>query len=422
MNKAALSKNQLRAVVIFSFSVFFIFYKYVLEVSPSVIGANIMRHYNIHATELGNIAACYYYAYFVMQIPMGLLLDRFGPRLVMSLSILLCVLGTGIMALSEQLVLFGVGRFMVGMGAAVSIIGAFKLLTLWFPARRFALLAGLTMSFGVLGAVFGGGPFSDLVLLVSWRHALLDLALVGLIFSILFFIMVRDNGPYVLKAAHSHQHVSAWQGLLRVVKCKQSWILSLYSGLSFAPITAFGGLWGEPYLQVTFGLNQHDAAQVASMVFLGFGLGSPLAGWLSDYIGRRKPCMIAGSLLSLGVLLWVVLSPGLSLAHLYILLFLFGFFTSGFIVSFSMMREINPIIYAAIALGLMNGFNAGFSAVADPILGHLLDVFHHGKAVLTPSAYDFASFHYAMFSLVAYVVLAVVVLLFIKETYCQQSE
>lgn len=404
--------------LIFSLGVTFIFYKYLLEVSPSVIGADLMRIFSLNGAQLGNLAACYFYAYLLMQIPMGILLDRYGPRRVMTVSIALCALGTLILAKAHLLRIAELGRFVTGIGAAVAAIGCLKLITLWFKPKRFALLTGLMMSVGMLGAVGGEAPLSMAINAVGWRNALLYGAIIGFGLTILFGFIVRDAGYYKPLSPSEKQNTRFWHGLVDVLKRKQTWILSLYSGLAFAPIAVFGGLWGVPYLQAAFGFSRTAAAEAVSLVFIGFAVGSPLMGWLSDQLGRRLPLMLGGTFLALITISIVLYWPHLSLTTANILLFVFGFFISTFLLCFSMVREINQLIFAATALGFMNAFNAAIGAVSDPLIGGILDIGWRGKMVHGIRLFSIQNYHIAMLVIPIYLIIALVLTPLIKETHC----
>ena len=172
----------------------FYFYKSLLEVSPSVMHGVWMKEFNITATQLGNLAAIYFWAYLIMQIPMGIFTDRFGPRRVTTIAIFLCALGTAILMASHTLFTASVGRFVTGLGASVAAIGCFKLTTLWFPPRRFPTLAGLMMTIGMIGAIGGEAPLSISMDWIGWRNSLLYIAVIGF----LFYMLNQLFGPITL--------------------------------------------------------------------------------------------------------------------------------------------------------------------------------------------------------------------------------
>src|SRR5580698_1114958 len=168
------------AWVIWLLSALFMFYKYALEVSPSVMTNTLMSTFKISGAALGNLAACYFYAYLLLQIPAGFLLDKIGPRKVTTLAIALCALGSLVFSKADTLLVAGIGRFLTGTGAAFAAVNCLKLIANWFPFRYFAFMAGLMMSVGMLGAVGGQAPLAAFIEAFDWRHAMEIIGLAGL--------------------------------------------------------------------------------------------------------------------------------------------------------------------------------------------------------------------------------------------------
>ncbi|HSW70491.1 MAG TPA: MFS transporter, partial [Gammaproteobacteria bacterium] len=210
-----------------------------------------------------------------------------------------------------------------------------------------------------------------------------------------------------------------WQKLLSIFQNKQAWLLSLYSGLAFAPVSVFGGLWGFPFLQQAYHLNASQAAFAISWIFIGFAAGAPFFGWFSDYIGRRKPILFIGTCSALICLLLVLYLTSLPLAWLSTLLFIFGFGASGFFASFAMIHEMFSAVLAATVLGFMNTFDSICEALSEPLVGALLDLTWRGKVSQGVHQFSTAGYHQALFVLPAYLLAALVVLWRIKETYCK---
>jgi len=410
------NKTSARALVIFSLAVSFLFYKYLIEVSPSIMTHRLMAFFKINAVHLGNIAASYYYIYFIMQLPMGILLDRLGPRKVMTTCIILCALGTLIFAYSQTFIIACGGRFLTGLGASVAAIGTLKLITLWFNRKYFALMTGLMMTIGMLGAVFGEAPLSLAVDHFNWHNTLLFLSLIGFLLTIIFGLVVSDKAPFATQPSKVHTP-SLWQGLKCVLSKPQTWWLSLYSGFAFAPITAFGGLWGVPFLEKNYVLSHTQAAFSASLIFIGFAIGAPLFGFLSERHSKRKPLMTLGTIIAFIILSIIIFGHIHSLVLMQFLLLSFGTSLAGFLLCFSMVREVNPLILAGTVLGFMNAFDAAMSAITDPLIGYILD---YGKKapIETFSTYDFTA---GITTLLVYLGIAVVLLIKLKETHCQQQ-
>lgn len=411
-----------RAWVIWLLSALFMFYKYALEVSPSVMTGTLMSTFEINGTQLGNLAACYFYAYLILQIPAGLLLDRFGPRKVTTLAIALCAFGSLLFAQSNSFFFAAVGRFLTGMGAAFGAVNCLKLIANWFPLKRFAFMTGLMMTVAMLGAVGGQAPLAAFIEATEWRHAMEIIGGGGLILALLFWIIVRDKAPDHVKEHNLvSKKISLIDSLKQIFQNRQAWWLSVYSGFAFAPVMVFGGLWGVAFTAEAYDISQNIAAQSVSLIFIGFAVGAPVFGWFSDWIGRRHIVMFWGTLLSLLTITIVVYAPGISLSFLSFLLFFFGFCISSFLLCFTMIREITLAILAATAIGFMNAFDALFGAFSDPLTGKFLDMCWDGKIVDGARVFSVSAYKAAFITLPVYLLISLLTLFKIKETYCKPS-
>ncbi len=412
-----------RAWSIWLLSALFMFYKYALEVSPSVMTGTLMKTFDITGMELGNLAACYFYAYLLLQIPAGLLLDRFGPRKTTTLAIALCAIGTLIFASAESLLVAGIGRFLTGVGAAFAAVNCLKLIANWFPFRHFAFMAGLMMTVAMLGAVGGQAPLAAFIQKMQWRHAIEIIGILGLILSGVFWIVIRDKSPdYEKQNPIISTKISLLNSLKQVLKNPQTWLLSAYSGFAFAPVMVFGGLWGVSFLSESFGVSQNISAQMVSLIFIGFAVGAPFFGWFSDWLGRRRVVMLWGTIVAFLALSLVIYAPGISIFAPAFLLFIFGFSISSFLLCFTMIREINLPILAATAIGFMNAFDALLGAFSDPLTGYLLDSVWDGKLIEGVRIFSVGSYKMAFLILPTYLILSLYMVLKIKETHCKSLD
>ena len=414
-NMSTKSKNLARAWIIWLLSALFMFYKFVLEVSPSVMTNTLMSAFDISGVQLGNFAACYFYAYLLLQIPAGLLLDRFGPRKVTPIAIAVCAAGAFLFAGAETLFVACAGRFLIGVGAAFGAVNAFKLIANWFPHKQFAFMSGLMITVAMLGAVGGQAPLAAFIAAVEWRHAIEVLAVIGLALAVVFYLIVRDESPTLHEAPIKELSFSS--NLKQIFKRKETWWISLYSGFAFAPVMVFGGLWGVAFTSQSYGLSSDMAAQAVSLIFIGFAVGCPIFGWFSDWIERRKIVVFWGTLVSLICISLVVYAPSHSHSLLMAALFVFGFAISSYALSFTMIREIVSPKLAASAVGFMNAFNALFGAFSDPLTGKLLDVTWDGKMVDGARFFSLESYEFALAALPIYLIISLLILFFVRETY-----
>jgi len=407
--------------IIWTVAAGFFFYKYLVQVSPSVMTADLMKAFQVNGAGLGNLSAFYFYAYLLMQIPVGIMLDRYSPRLITTCAIFICSASTFVFSMSNTLWLASISRALMGAGAAFAAVSCFKLASVWFAPKRFAFVSGMFMTAAMLGAVFGQMPLSLLVQQVGWRQALVVISALGLALCVIYALIVRDK-PVPRGVPDKKRHQNIGQLLKHIVTNRQAWFLSLYSGFAFAPVSVFGGLWGVPFLQEAYQLTRTDAAFAVSCIFIGFAVGAPFLGWLSDHMGRRKPILYMGTLLAIFCLSVVIYSQHLSLASLVVFLFLFGFGSSGFFTSFAMIRELFPIVLAATVLGIMNTFDSVCEALYEPLVGAFLDWTWEGASLNGVHHFSLHGYHLSLVLLPLSLLLALVTLFLIKETYCHSNE
>ena len=397
------------------------FYKYAIEVSPSVMTGTLMRAFHINAVDLGNLTASYFYAYLLLQIPAGLLLDRFGPRKTTTLAIVLCSTGSLVFAHAPSFIIACIGRFLTGVGAAFAVVNCLKLIANWFPKNRFALMAGLMMTMAMLGAVGGQAPLSDFIEKVEWRKATEILALVGFALALLFWLVVRDRAKEDTEKHIVPTHLPFRMSLQHIFKNPQSWWLSIYSGFAFAPVMVVGGLWGVSFIQEAFSTSSHLGAQMVSLIFIGFAFGSPFFGYLSDRIGKRRSVMAWGTLAAFASISAVIYLPILPTILAGLLLFAFGFSISSFLLCFTMIREINLPMLAATAIGFMNAFDALLGALSDPLAGKILDMQWDGLLVNGAMVFSAEVYRTAFLIIPLYLVISLLTLLKVKESYTQNA-
>jgi MFS family permease len=241
----------------------------------------------------------------------------------------------------------------------------------------------------------------------------------GIIGALLFLLIVHDQPKQSKeeKVLERLRHGFEWREVWAVLKNPQNWILTFYSGLCFTPVAVFGGLWGTPFLQAGYGFDNTTAAWYISMIFIGLGFGSPALGLLSDKLNTRKTVMLLGSILALAsilVVIYVHLSPWL----LASCLFIFGFSTGSFMLSFALARDINKLALAATAVSLINTGDGILGSFTEPMIGRFLDV-HSGLSNTT--TFSLVDYHYALIPLPIYVLVGLLLVLCLKERAPKQQ-
>lgn len=424
------------AWVVVAMNALFLFYKYVLQVSPSVMTDDLMRQFHVHGAGLGNLAATYFYTYLVTQLFAGPLLDRYSPRLFTAGAVLLCALGMLGFAHADSLATAQLCRGLVGVGAAFATVSYLKLAANWFSAKRYATVAGLLASAVGVGALAGETPLAMMVQHLGWRSTLTHCGWLGVAVALLYLVFVRNkpqtkaqaaatNDTGMTETSHSKQHSASlrvsWKSMLELLKNKRNWLLTFYSGLAFSPLAVWGGLWGTPFLQVAHHLNKTQAAQFVTLAFVGLGLGAPLFGWLSDHLNKRLSVMSAGTVLSALALLVAVYYSGHNMLLLATAVFLFGFGTGSFMLGFAVGKEMNSLALAACMVAMVNSGDALFGAVTEPLVGRLLDSNWGGKVVNGVHYFSTHDYHLAFSLLPVYLAASLVFAYLLKRSDTPQA-
>lgn len=391
----------------------FFFYAWVLRVAPSVMIEELMRDFAVGAAVLGHLSAAYFYGYAGMQIPVGMLLDRLGPRRLMTTAAFVCAGGCVLFATGETLATVIAGRLLIGASAAFSLVGAMAIAGQWFRSDRFALLSGLAMAAGMAGGVFGQAPLRLAMEATDWRTTMLLLAVGGTALAAAIWVTVRDKHRGEPGAAN------VFSGLGTVVRDRQTWLVAIVGLGTSAPLLAFAGLWGVPFLETAYGLQRTSAATLTSTIIAGWGAGAPLFGWLSDRIGRRRVPLMIGLILETAALAALIYVPGLPAVAVAGLCFLVGFFGSSQIICFALVRENHSAGLSGTAIGFLNGMVTGAGALFQPMVGLLLDFAWKGGTSLGARVYDADDYRLAFLSLVVCCLAGFVCLLGVRETYCR---
>ena len=412
--------------LICSIGMLFYCYNYFLRVSPSVMQPDLMQSLHITAYQFGALAGLYYWAYTPMQIPAGMIYDRFGARMVQFFACLTAVLGVGIFISADTLFMASVGRFLIGLGTAFAYIGVLKLASIWLPPNRFATIAGLTTAFGMLSAIFSDKYLTAFVQTIGYRNALHIALVIGVALSALILIGMRSKPKNQLAhqtEIYQHKPMSFTQllGALRIILTNpQMWIIGLIGCLFYLPASVFLDLWGIPYLKAVYQLTPEQAASVVSCTFIGWIIAGPSIGAISDKIKRRRLPLLISGVMSMGLLATVFYIPALTLNTLYVLFFFLGIFCGAHPLCFALGKENCPNEISGTAVAVTNTLIMLGGLIFQPLVGKLLD--KHAINVTMQNGipiYSASDYTYALSVIPIGLIFTIILTLLLKETYCQ---
>lgn len=394
------------------------------RVAPAVMTDELMRTFSIGAAAMGNLSAFYFYSYVLMQIPTGIIADRWGPRRLLTAGALVAGVGGVFFALAPSLGWAYLGRFLIGASVAVAWIGLLKVTSDWFPPQLFAMVTGVGLLSGILGAVGAGPPLRLLMDQAHWRTVMLAVAAATLVVAAGVWAVVRDSPSQKGFADYPHTgrgkaQRPALAGLVEVLRFRNAWLLFVIPGGFVGAILTFSGLWGVPFLTTQYGMSTARASMLTSIQLTSWALASPLFGWFSDRLGRRKPLYLAGGLIALGAWCTLVYLPNLPLPVVAGLLVVTGCASGAMIVSFAFAKESVPTDLAGTVSGLVNmGVMLG-PMVLQPLVGWMLDACWAGSLVAGVRCYDATAYRAGFSLMLGWLALSLLLLLFTRETRCR---
>jgi MFS family permease len=398
------------------------------RLAPAVMTRELMRDFDISAAALGNLSGFYFYSYWLMQIPTGVLVDSWGARRLLTFGALGSAAGAVLFALSGSMTWACLGRLLIGGCVSVAYVVALKLAVNWFPTGYFSMISGLGLLAGILGAVTAGVPLRLLVDGFGWRPVMLATAAASGLLAAVTWVIVRDDPrergyrSYAISVTRPEVpvRVSAWAGIGQVFRYANTWLLFFIPAGLVGSVLTFCGLWGVPYLTTHYGLSTAQAAFLTSLLMVCWAAASPVFGWLSDRLGRRKPLMILGHILAAVGWALLLFAPGLSPGQLAALTAAIGLCSASFIICWSLAKESVPVNLSGTISGVINmGIMLG-ATVLQPAVGWMLDRCWEGAVLDGVRLYSLDAYQAGFGLMMAWILIALVLLCFTRETFGRQ--
>ena len=384
------------------------FYQYALRSAPAVMMPELSDAFGISALGVASMAGLFYYGYSPFSLIAGVAMDRLGPRSVVPIGAAVVGLGALLFA-SGGVETASVGRFLQGAGGVFALIGAAYIATQNFPASRAATLIGATQMFGMAGGSAGQFVVGPMIAGgIVWSTFWAGMGVVGLVIAVLLFLLLPKREPGAQRADDDWLR-GAGRALATVFRNPQSLLCGFIAGLLFIPTTILDMTWGVRYLQDAQSFDYTEAVIRSAMVPMGWIIGCPLLGFISDRLGRRKPVIVAGAVVLLGCVTWILYGPADVLPP-YVLGLVTGIASGAAMLPYTVIKEANAPNLAGTATGVVNFLNFTFSALLGPVFGRLL----LGAAAGAQLAHEHyqAAFRPMLFG----IALAIVLALLLKET------
>lgn len=397
-------------------------FNYFLRSSPSVMQNDLIQTLGLSATQFGTLISFYYFAYTPMQIPAGMIYDKFGARFVLFFACVTAVLGLGLFVAADSFGLACAGRFFIGLGTAFAYIGVLKLASIWLSPSRFAAVAGLTTAIGMSSAALSQKYLAKVVELFGYKSILHMAVPIGIALCFLILFALRSRPKQSVNATNTMQtpmSIAQLFGALRnIFSNPQMWIIGIIGCMLYLPSIVLLDVYGISYFKAAHQITAEQAANVSALTFLGWIIGGPVIGIISDKIKRRRLPLVITSAIT-AVLLYVIFYyPALTINQLCNIAFIAGICCGAHPLCFALAKENNPPQMAGTSVAVTNMFIMLGGMIFPPIVGKLLDMHTTSPLLNGIHVYSASDYTFALSIVPLGIVVGTLLSMLLKETHC----
>jgi len=271
-------------------------YQYILGVIPSVMLEDIMKQFGMNSAVFGQFSGAYYIGYSLIHIPIGILMDKYGPRKIIPACVLFSAIGTLPIVFATECAYPILGRIITGIGSSAAILGLFKIIRMAFDEERFTKMLSFSVTIGLLGAIYGGRPVGYLCSVFMYKSVVAALAAVGIFLAIAAYCIIPDT------EANESVQESMFSHIRSVIFNAKTMIICFSAGLMVGPLEGFADIWGPKFLVEVYGIDSAMAGWLTSMIFIGMCFGSPVLNFIAEKIVKdHLKTVIFSGIIMLGI-------------------------------------------------------------------------------------------------------------------------
>lgn len=381
--------------IMWSLPLSFFLYQFVLRLWPSLMMQQIMQQFNIDATNFGFLVSTYYYGYALVQIPLAILLDRYGPRLVLSVCAIACGLATCLFTITDQWVIALLSRFFIGAGSAGGFLATSKVISQWFPKEHYGKMVGFSFSIGLMGAVYGGKPTSLLVNTWGGEPVALVLAFLSLAIGVFAYLFLRSPRCEIMLTEPEKNFLQV-SSLKRLILSPSLVLLALANLLMVGALEGFADVWGVNYLMTTYGMNKAASAECTSFIFIGMLFGGPILAFLSKKFGNYQIISSCGVGFTILLSYLILFYTGSEFSFLSTLFFVVGLLCCYQVLIFSIASDFVKPHLLGMAIAFLNCVNMLGGSFFHSLIGFFMDYYWSGNEIEGIRQYSIDSYTHAL--------------------------
>ena len=390
----------------------FAFIQFFLQIIYSAMSDQIMLEFNIDATQTGLLSSSFFYIFIALQIPAGILLDKFHIKWVITIATAICGLGCIVFGLAPNIHVAVIGRVLMGMGGTFGFLGMIKVVRLWYKKNQFSLMVGISELLANLAAALGIGIATYFVVRFGWRGNMVVFGCLVWFLSILSFYFLEQ--PERSKKLRSY-NLSIIKQIIFVTRKPQCWLVCLYAITTGSIMNAFCALWGLPFLTGLYGITHEMAGVGIAIVFIGMAVGCPIIGAIVNEFGKVRLIMMVSTAICSIIMLFIIFPIfHYTKEWIYLLMFLLGLFGSCYFLAYEKMKHIYHESVQGIAMAVCNMSLMAGALIFQPLIGFILQSSVPQGVKHPDSQYTGHEYQMAMITMIILLIISFIISYFIK--------
>lgn len=407
-----------KGLLVWSLTALFFMYEFLLRTAVGTFELPIVNELSLSLIAFALISStAYNLVYGIMQIPVGIFIDKFGLKVTLTIAAAFCGMSVLGFSGSHSFISAIIFRVLTGLGSSFGFICLLVAVYEWLPRKNLALYIGLSQLIGTMGPMLAAGPLNSIAEngSLSWRTTFFALGCAGLILTFLIWLFVKNNKEYTGSFQILKRPLPITKSIAAILTQKQLWYVAIYSGSVYFTIEYLSENSGKAFLMLN-GFSSSLSSYLLTISWIGYSIGCPLFGFISDYMSRRKPTMIFAAFVCLTSIVLITYGPMIK-SLMFVAFFMLGIGASGQSVGFAIVSEYCRDEYMAAGLGFNNAIIAIFTSINAPLIGWLISRL---SADRIPTILHYQKAFLAIVILLAIAIICSV--FFIKETFCKSKK
>lgn len=378
---AKLNKNVILKYVGWFIVSFYVFFQFLIQTSSSLMQKDWMQYFNLTPLSVSTLSAAFFYTYLLLQIPVGLIYDRFSSKGVLSIASFFLSVGCILFAFSPTYSIAVFSRMLMGAGAAFGFIGMLKVTFNLFPGKQFSIMMGLSESFAAIATMGGVVVLAWLLAHSTWQHVTIECGVVVLMITAAVLVFIRPNKPMDVEPFNWK---SLSNNILKACTSRIVLITGIYGFFMASVVNAFTSLWGVAFLTNAYPITALQAAKIMSTIFFGLAVGCPINGYLSKKFGKEIVAMQICSVVC-AILMFIIIYVKVPVGLLSPLFFAVGLMCAVYVQCFAIVGQTVPGKIQATSMSVTNMLIMAGAPLLQILIGALL---HHQAFGFAHTSYE----------------------------------